>query len=58
MTVNQLEKNRPAEKNMGECAGTEGSLPGRVQLVKSMSSIAMCPGLMKVLEASNRMVKS
>lgn len=35
-----------------------GILPGSVQLVKSMSSIAMCPGLLKVLEASNRMVKS
>lgn len=43
---------------MVECAGRAGSLPGRVQLVKSMSSMAMCPGLVKVLEASNRMVKS
>lgn len=40
------------------CACRAGNLLGRVQLVKSMSSMAMCPGLVKVLEAWNRMVKS
>lgn len=51
-------KKGPAETNMVECAGRAGSVPGRVQLVKSMSSMAMCPGLVKALEASNRMAKS
>lgn len=43
---------------MRKCAGGAGSLPGRVQLPKSMSSTAMWPGLLNVLEASKRMVKS
>lgn len=37
---------------------SSGILPGRVQLVKSMSSMATCPGVLKVLEASKRMEKS
>lgn len=46
------------KKNMVECIDEAGSLPGRVQLLKSMSSMATCPSLVKLLEASNRMVKS
>lgn len=45
-------------KRTSECTRWAGSLPGRLQLVKSTSSIAMYPGISKVLEASKRMVKS
>lgn len=45
-------------KRTSERTGWAGSLPGKLQLVKSTSSIAMYPGISKVLEASNRMVKS
>lgn len=50
-------KKKPGRKSV-EHVDEAGSQPGRVQLLKSISSMAMCPGLVKVLEASNRMVKS
>lgn len=40
------------------CADRAGRPPGSVQLVKWMSSMATCPGLLKDLQASNSTVKS
>lgn len=42
----------------GEKSHWAGGLPGKVQLAKKTSSMATCPCLMKLLEASNRMLKS
>lgn len=56
--INENKKINIETVKAGEKSHGAGDVPGKVQLVKKTSSMATCPYLMKLLEASNRMLKS